>query len=117
MYPTIIWLWKYILYACKGAERGRGERCTVLGGGGVSGGDRCWKTKEKCHVFLLNLLTKKQVSTKRTSCSQTCGTTFSFGHTSLSSCLCFADTNVIRYIQLTEMKIRRNAQRDKKEAT
>ncbi|XP_075879439.1 tetratricopeptide repeat protein 9A [Nelusetta ayraudi] len=28
-----------------------------------------------------------------------------------------SDTNVIRYIQLTEMKIRRNAQRDKKEAT
>lgn len=28
-----------------------------------------------------------------------------------------SDTNVIRYIQLTEMKIRRNAQREKKEAT
>lgn len=28
-----------------------------------------------------------------------------------------SDTNVIRYIQLTEMKIRRHAQRDKKEAT
>ncbi|KAL0969437.1 hypothetical protein UPYG_G00227370 [Umbra pygmaea] len=28
-----------------------------------------------------------------------------------------ADTNVIRYIQLTEMKIRRSAQKDKKEAT
>ena len=26
------------------------------------------------------------------------------------------DTNVIRYIQLTELKIRRTAQRDKKEA-
>ncbi|CAJ1074791.1 tetratricopeptide repeat protein 9A [Xyrichtys novacula] len=28
-----------------------------------------------------------------------------------------SDTNVIRYIQLTEMKIRRNAQREKKDAT
>ncbi|XP_056152457.1 tetratricopeptide repeat protein 9A [Lampris incognitus] len=28
-----------------------------------------------------------------------------------------SDTNVIRYIQLTEMKIRRNAQKEKKEAT
>lgn len=39
------------------------------------------------------------------------------GTKSAFSCLCFPDTNVIRYIQLTEMKIRRNAQRDKKEAT
>lgn len=39
------------------------------------------------------------------------------GNKSAFSCLCFPDTNVIRYIQLTEMKIQRNAQREKKEAT